>query len=168
MPGAVCQVSEWIVSCQESAVRGRTVKDCLKWRGSYIRPWCQTWESRIRDVEKTKLNSLKLCFCCFNFNILKQLRLKPTCSVCECTHIHPHPIKWTAIFSTQMNTHPFSHTLTHQGQVASQCHPSEMHTHTSTHTNGTAIRSNLGFSFLPKDISTCRLGDSGIKPPTLW
>ena len=44
MPGAVCQMSEWIVSCQESAVRGRTVKDNLKTE----RQFYQTLVSDIR------------------------------------------------------------------------------------------------------------------------
>ena len=37
--------------------------------------------------------------------------------------------------------------------------------HTHSHTDGTAIRSNLGLSILPKDISTRGLEEPGIEPP---
>ncbi len=39
---------------------------------------------------------------------------------------------------------------------------------THSHTNGTAMGSNLGFSISPKDTSTCIAEEPGIDPPTFW
>ncbi len=39
---------------------------------------------------------------------------------------------------------------------------------THSHTNGTAIRSNVGFSILPKGTSTRRREEPGIKLHTVW
>ena len=40
--------------------------------------------------------------------------------------------------------------------------------YTQTLTVSTAVRGNLGFHTLPKDTLVCRIGETGIKPLTLW
>ncbi len=70
------------------------------------------------------------------------------------SHIHTIKARWL-IYKVPTST---SGTYTHQ----------HTHTHTQSHTNETAIGSNLGFSFLPKDTSTCSPEGPCIQPPTFW
>ncbi len=71
------------------------------------------------------------------------------------THSHTHShINGKQPLYTVQNCSPGTHTHT------------DTHTHTHQHTDGTVIRSNLGFRILTKGTLTCRAEDSGIKPPT--
>ena len=44
-------------------------------------------------------------------------------------------------------------------------HQRKLTIHTHSYTDGSAIRTNLGLSVLPKDTSTCGLEEPGIEPP---
>ncbi len=79
--------------------------------------------------------------------------------------------KWTVFVSrfqllNNTSQHSPIHTLRADdfSTKSQPAHQELIHTH--SHTNGAAIRSNLGFSILPKYTSTCR--PQGIKPLTYW
>ncbi len=77
----------------------------------------------------------------------------------------------TSAFTTQISIHSFIHTFTYkqQGDFSTKSQPAHQDLkHTHSHTSGAAIRSSLGFSFLPEDTSKCRPDEPGIEPPTFW
>ncbi len=119
------------------------------------------WKSDLRCPEVTQIDSL-----IFDQNKLLWITAKETFKV------HSKQI-FPAISEMVNGRNSWSAVLICilQHKSASTLHytvPTNGKSYTHSHTSGAAIRSNLGFSILPEDTSTCRPEELGIKPLTFW